>query len=97
MQRSLTLSNSPTYFFHLLKNGTSEIEFLFGKFLIHHTETHSIAFEEFNLKLIYLTLMFKFMRFHVKSFSQCNKCRVSIIIIKTEMSMGKNKSCALLG
>lgn len=85
----LTLSNIPTYFFHLLKNGTSEIQILFGKFRIHHTETHSIVFKEFNLKLIYLPLMFKFMTFCIKSFLYRNKFRVNMIIIKTEMSVRK--------
>lgn len=33
--------------------------------------------------------MFKFMRFCIKSFLYCNKFRVNMIIIKTEMSVRK--------
>lgn len=33
--------------------------------------------------------MFKFMRFHIKSFLYCNKFRVNMIIIKTETSVGE--------
>lgn len=87
----LTLSNIPTYFFHQLpKWNIRDLDFIWKIPYSSYTwNEHSIAFEEFNLKLIYLTLMFKFMRFHIKSFLYCNKFRVDMIIIKTETSVGK--------